>query len=325
VSHRIRRQPSIFSARWFRMCLGAGVAVALVLLIGPWIAGWRGSELPRSVFRLAPWSSEVKAKTAQARSAEPAIEKPAFAKANLEKPPPDTPALAKPNASTSPPAAAAPRGTAAATAKPASPAESQVASGSRVAASGPSPATPPKAAAPTAQATPPLETSRAGASVEGATPRPGALAAPPAVYWVQVGAFLEHHNADKLAERLRGEGLPAATTAFEQSRVLYRVLLAGPEGGPVPGDAVERVKGLGHTVEATAEGPAVTGSVPLRKAVETSHSLRQQGVQVRLKQEVSSSTYRVVRVGSFPTVAEAEAALATLTSKGVEGIVVRER
>jgi cell division protein FtsN len=142
---------------------------------------------------------------------------------------------------------------------------------------------------------------------------------------VQVGAFLDHRNADKLAERLRGDGLPAGTTAFEQSRVRYRVLLAAPDGGAVPSEAVERVRGLGHPVETTADGPAVTGSVPLRKAVETSHSLRQQGVQVRLKQEVSSSTYRVVRVGSFPTVAEAEAALATLTSKGVEGIVVRER
>jgi cell division protein FtsN len=151
------------------------------------------------------------------------------------------------------------------------------------------------------------------------------MAAPPAVYWVQVGAFLDHRNADRLAERLRGEGLPAATTAFEQSRVLYRVLLAGPDGARVPDETVERVRGLGHTVETTADGPAVTGSVPLRKAVETSHSLRQQGVPVRLKQEVSSSTYRVVRVGSFATVAEAESALATLNAKGVEGIVVRER
>jgi cell division protein FtsN len=65
--------------------------------------------------------------------------------------------------------------------------------------------------------------------------------------------------------------------------------------------------------------------VPLRKAVETSHALRQQGFRVRLKQQVSSSTFRVVKVGSFPTVAEAEAALASLTAKGVEGVVVRER
>jgi cell division protein FtsN len=59
--------------------------------------------------------------------------------------------------------------------------------------------------------------------------------------------------------------------------------------------------------------------------VETSHTLRQQGVPVRLKQEVSSATYRVVRVGAFATVAEAEAALATLNARGVEGVVVRER
>jgi cell division protein FtsN len=46
---------------------------------------------------------------------------------------------------------------------------------------------------------------------------------------------------------------------------------------------------------------------------------------VRLKQEVSSATYKVVRVGSFATVAEAETTLATLSAKGVEGVVVRER
>jgi len=147
---------------------------------------------------------------------------------------------------------------------------------------------------------------------------------PPTVYWVQAGAFLEHKNADRLAERLRGEGLAATTTSFEQSRVLYRVILASGDGGRVSDEAIERARGLGHTVEATSDGPAVTGLVPLRNAVETSHALRQRGVPVRLKQEVSSSTFRVVRVGSFATAAEADAALATLKIKGVEGVVVRE-
>lgn len=145
------------------------------------------------------------------------------------------------------------------------------------------------------------------------------------MYWVQVGAFLDHKNADRLMEKLKGDGLSAATTSFEQSRVLYRVILVGGDGGRVSDDAIERVKGLGHPVEATADGPAVTGLVPLRKAVETSHSLRQQGVPVRLKQEVSSATFRVVRVGSFATAAEADAALAQLSAKGVEGVVVREQ
>ena len=307
VSHRIRRQPSIFSAGWFRVCLGAGVVLVLALLLGPWVAGWFGSDLPRSLFLLAPWGSDVKA--TESRSSEPVNEKPA---------------LVKPVAPSPTPGAA--RGTAAATGRPSGPsADGHAAPGGRVVAGGPSAPAPSKSATPSVPATPPRDAARPGAAPEAAPARAGALTALPAVYWVQVGAFLDHRNADKLAERLRGDGLPAATTAFEQSRVLYRVLLAGPEGSPVPSETVERVRGLGHPVETTADGPAVTGSVPLRKAVETSHSLRQQGVQVRLKQEVSSSTYRVVRVGSFGTVAEAEAALATLTSKGVEGIVVRER
>jgi cell division protein FtsN len=338
VSHRIRRQPSIFSAGWFRLCLGAGVIVVLALLVGPWVAGWFGGDLPRSLFLLAPWRSE--SRTSQTRSSPPVGEKSGLA--------------VKPTAPPASPVPTAPRGTAAATDKPpmtpaegqpasgsrvvaggpltatpkppATPAESQAPSGGRVAAGGPSTAAAAKPAAPTAASAPtPREASRSSTPAEAATARSGSLAAPPAVYWVQVGAFLDHRNADKLAERLRGEGLPAATTAFEQSRVLYRVLLAGPDGGAVPSEVVERARGLGHPVGTTPDGPAVTGAVPLRKAVETSHSLRQQGIQVRLKQEVSSSTYRVVRVGSFATVAEAEGALATLTSKGVEGIVVRER
>jgi cell division protein FtsN len=139
-----------------------------------------------------------------------------------------------------------------------------------------------------------------------------------------VGAFLDHKNADRLAEKLKTDGHATATTSFEQSRVLYRVVLVSADGGRVTDDAIERVKGLGHPVETTTDGPAVSGLVPLRKAVETSHTLRQQGVPVRLKQEVSSATYKVVRVGSFPTIADADAALAALSAKGVEGVVTRE-
>ena len=68
----------------------------------------------------------------------------------------------------------------------------------------------------------------------------------------------------------------------------------------------------------------MTGLVPLRKAVETSHALRQQGFPVRLKQEVSSVEPTVVRVGSFPTVAEADATRVP-HGEGLEGVVVRER
>jgi cell division septation protein DedD len=303
VSHRIRRQPSIFSVRWFRIALGAGVALVLALLVGPSVASWFGSDLPGSLFLLVPWSSAEK--TAGVRSPEPITPRPS---------------VTSPGPASSGPA----RGAAASAAKgPGASGEGQSGTGGRLGAGGSTTAPPPTATVPVVPS--PRETARTTPPATAAPGRSESLTAPPAVYWVQVGAFLDHRNADRLVERLRGEGMSAATTSFEQSRVLYRVLLAAAEGGRVTDDAIERVRGLGHPVETTAEGPAVTGLVPLRRAVETSHSLRQQGVPVRLKQEVSSATYRVVRVGSFATAAEAEAALAVLNARGVEGVVVRER
>jgi cell division protein FtsN len=316
VSHRIRRQPSIFSVRWFRIALGVGVALVLALLFGPSVAGWFGSDLPRSLFLLAPWGAPEKSeKTAQSRASEPVTSRPSL---TTPAPSPLDPG---------PAASSTTRGTAGAAGKaPAPAAEAQSGTSGRVASGSSSSASPPTVPAPAAFPKAPRETvpsSPPPADVTSA--HSGSLAAPPAVYWVQVGAFLDHRNADRLVERLRGDGLSAATTSFEQSRVLYRVMLAGADGGRVGDDAIERVRGLGHPVETTADGPAVTGLLPLRRAVEISHTLRQQGVPVRLKQEVSSSTYRVVRVGSFATVAEADSALATLNSRGVEGVVVRER
>jgi cell division septation protein DedD len=302
VSHRIRRQPSIFSVRWFRIALGAGVVLAVALLVGPSVAGWFGGDLPKSLFLLAPWGGPEK--TAQARPSEPTMTRPSLS----------SPGALPPDAGKAPsaPASKAPTSVRAdiqPVAPPRAPASATTTASAPPAA--------PKAAAPR-EPTNPVSSPNAPATS-------GPLAAPPSVYWVQVGAFLDHKNADRLVERLKGDGLSATTTSFEQSRVMYRVLLVGPGGGRPSDDAVEKVRGLGHPVESTADGPAVTGLVPLRNAVETSHALRQQGFPVRLKQEVSSSNYRVVRVGSFPTVAEADATLASLTAKGLEGVVVRER
>src|SRR5262245_24606406 len=253
VSHRIRRQPSIFSVRWFRIALGVGVTLVLALLVGPSVAGWFGGDMPRSLFLLVPWSASEK-------TASPGIEG-----TTASRPGPSAPAASPPGSTL---------GTASATARTPGPAvDGQPAGDGRVAAAGSSAAPPaPGAAAPAK----PREVTRPTqpAAAVGAPGDGSSLAAPPAVYWVQVGAFLDHRNADRLAERLRSDGLSAATTSFEQSRVLYRVLLVGADGGRVTDEAVERVKGLGHTVDATPDGPAVTGLVPLRRAVETSHTLR---------------------------------------------------
>jgi cell division septation protein DedD len=147
------------------------------------------------------------------------------------------------------------------------------------------------------------------------------------VYRIQIGAFLDHANADRLVERLRTEGFGAATSVFEQSRMLYRVFAVRPEGEAAETASLflERLRGLGFTVETSDEGSAVTGLVPLRVAVEASRRLREEGIAVRLKQEAGSATFRVVRVGSYATMEEAEQALAALAARGHEGVVVRER
>ena len=78
VSHRIRRQPSIFSVRWFRIALGVGVTLVLALLVGPSVAGWFGGDSPRSLFLLAPWSASEKTASpaAEGISSRPRREKP---------------------------------------------------------------------------------------------------------------------------------------------------------------------------------------------------------------------------------------------------------
>jgi cell division protein FtsN len=356
VSHRIRRQPSIFSVRWFRIAFGTGIVLAVALFVGPSLANWLGGDLPRSLFLFAPWGGSEK--TAQARSPEPKASRPSLSSPGALPPEPMKPsdtskvgdaaksagipktsdaskasdATKAPATTKAPDALKAPDaskpsdttktpGTAVAKASPSAPADGSTGAPPRVAANA-SPA--PSAPSDGAKATAPRDPTKPSSSPS-STSTSEPLATPPSVYWVQVGAFLDHKNADRLVDRLKGDGMAATTTSFEQSRVLYRVLLVGASGGRPSDDTVEKVRGLGHPIESTTDGPAVTGLVPLRKAVETSHALRQQGFPVRLKQEVSSSTFRVVRVGSFPTVAEADAALASLTAKGVEGVVVRER
>src|SRR5262249_6011380 len=151
----------------------------------------------------------------------------------------------------------------------------------------------------------------------------GAGAAAGSVYRVQVGAFLDHRNADRLVERLRADGLEVVTGLMEESRTTYRVLALPSDDGH---DAlIQRLRELGYTPELTGEGATVTQPVPLGTAGETSRRLKAKGIRVRLDGEASSAAFRVVRVGGYPTPEEAERGRAELAAKGYEGIVIRER
>src|SRR5262245_52755504 len=101
VSHRIRRQPSIFSARWFRIALGAGVAIAIALFVGPSVASWFGGDLPRSLFHFAPWGDSEK--TAQARPSEPKVSRPSLSSPGAL--PPDAAKAPPPPTAKTPPSA----------------------------------------------------------------------------------------------------------------------------------------------------------------------------------------------------------------------------
>jgi cell division protein FtsN len=155
--------------------------------------------------------------------------------------------------------------------------------------------------------------------VAGPRARPG----PRGVFRVQVGAFLDHRNADRLIQRLRGENLEVADSIVEQSRVLYRVVARPREGEPYEG-FLERLRGFGFTPETTGDGTLVTAPVPLHAAVEASRRLRENDVSVRLERAASAAAFRVVRVGRFATAEDAEHVRAELAGRGIEGFVVRE-
>jgi hypothetical protein len=138
-----------------------------------------------------------------------------------------------------------------------------------------------------------------------------------------VGAFLDHRNADRLIQRLRGDHLEVDDSILEHSRVLYRVVAEPREGEAYEG-LLERLRGLGFTPEVTGDGALVTAPVPLYAAVETSRRLRENEVRVRLERSPSAAAFRVVRVGRFSTWEEAERARTELAGRGVLGFVVRE-
>jgi cell division septation protein DedD len=144
------------------------------------------------------------------------------------------------------------------------------------------------------------------------------------LFRIQVGAFLDHRNADRLIERLRGEGFEVTTNLMEESRTAYRVL-AVPSEGEGREALVQRLRELGFSPELNGDGAAVTQPVPLGGAVEASRKLKAQGIRVRLEREASSAAFRVVRVGAYATAEEAERARGELAAKGYEGVVVRER
>jgi cell division septation protein DedD len=198
------------------------------------------------------------------------------------------------------------------------PAEAPAAAPAAKAGGGLAPAPPPPALAAASAGGP------AGSGAGGAAAR----------YRIQVGAFLDHRNADRLVERLRDSGFGASTVVQSQARARYQVVAVpgaeAPAGdaraGEDPGAALaRRLQVLGLPLRPVDGGVAVADPVPLAEAQDLARRLREDGVSVRLWQDETAGVFRVVRVGEFAARGQAEEVLAALGARGFEGIVVRER
>jgi cell division protein FtsN len=283
VSHRIKRRPSIFTARWFRVLLGAGAVVVLALWLGPsasrWLQGRPTGQASRQAMLPTGGAAEPNLAVAAPRQDPPAVR---------TSPPPTESRPA--------PAAAKPK---------------------------------PAAEVPPALALEPPPRVTAQASPATSTPPPIATVATPtsSLFRLQVGAFRDPQNADRLAEQLRSEGAEVHVAGSGgETASMYRLMARPPEEEAVSA-FVERLRGLGHRAEETPAGVVVGDPVSVRAAIEATRQLREQGVRVRLERvpAPAAAGLRVVRVGSYATREEAEQARDELATRGHQAVVVRER
>jgi cell division protein FtsN len=193
----------------------------------------------------------------------------------------------------------------------------------------------PAAPAPTARTGPDGPAARAPeppprvADTAPVAPAPPAATAVPGpasgLFRIQVGAFRDPRNADRLAERLRSEGADVLVAGSGgDGGSLYRIV-ARPADGEAADAAIDRLRGLGHRAEETPDGVLVGEPVAVRAAIETTRQLREQGVRVRLERVPAPAGLRVVRVGGYATLDEAERARGELAARGYPAVVVRER
>ena len=164
-----------------------------------------------------------------------------------------------------------------------------------------------------------------------AAPAPAAPAKPlngGGSYWVQVGLFQNAANAERLAQDLRTDRFSvevAQVTRDGASPAVSRheVLVTGSSVDAV----TAALKGSG-TAQAVTGGVVVRPALDLKDAVALSRRLASEGLEVRIRRAAAASTsggatVHLVRVGGYPTPAEAQAGKKQLAAKGVGGFVTQ--
>jgi len=322
---------SIFSAGWFRALLVLTVLAIIVVVSLPYLLNW-----------LEP--NPAPPAKPQAKVGEPAPP-PATAPA-----PPLSPSDARPPAMVPAPAAPTPPSKAEAPAAP--PAKSEPPSmphaptatgpadrpvGTAPLPAVPAPAAPPAKAAPAAKPEAPKAASAGSQAVPAEAGSPGR-------YFVQVGAFVEAHNAEELSKQLKAEKFPVT---------ISRVSRGGRAPAPAPAatrpeaggqnqlfitgstpDAVNAaLKGKG-TAQPVKGGLVVIPPYDLETAMSLSSSLKKEGFKVVIRRAKTApaaaapsvsggTTFHVVRVGGFPDRAKAQQVRGELEAKGHPGFLTQ--
>ena len=361
---------SIFSTGWFRALLVLGILGVILVFAVPYVLEWLEPPAPRrqaaqpEAPKASPPAQKAAPVTPPAPTAAPPAPKAAPAppptklgeattpKGDLVQPAPsrtDRPLLG-PGGKTAPPEKAPPAE------KPAPPAKTAQAEKAPPAekamppakAQAPEKALPAEKAAPPEKAAPaekaPTKTERLARAEPSAPEKPKAATpkrepaakpapAPGGDFWVQVGAFQDEKNAERLAATLREGG----QLTVEVVRVT-RGAGAGDQAAQaqhqvfVSGSTVETVstalRGSGKSAQAAAGGVAVQPPMSMREAVDLSQKLRAEGLNVSIRRvggggDGGGAAFFVVRTGGYPTRAAAAEAKRTLEGRGIGGFVAR--
>ena len=342
---------SLFSALWFRALLAVLVLGVIAAIAVPYVLDLpTTSPLKFATAKSAAPPAPANAPAASTDSPAPADSAPAASStAKAEDP---SVATARPPApKPAPPKTATPK--AAAPAKPPAPKPAMVARAAEAPKAAAKAETPKPAAKP---AEPPRKSAAASSAAPKATeqtkpiPPTPVSAAPGRPYWVQVGAFKDSETAQKVAARLREQGLrveetttvPAAPRAASAPAVQtppdrYDVLVSGVSAA----DIEPKLAGKGLKGENTANGAVVRPSLALREAVALSRDLADAGLSVQVRRiggpapaptapaptpaasPAAGQTLYRVRVGSYTERAAAVDALKQLEDKGYKPFIAR--
>ncbi len=142
---------------------------------------------------------------------------------------------------------------------------------------------------------------------------------------IQVGAFLDHHHADRLEAQLKADHLPVQRVTILRTLTLYQ-LRVNPNDKA--NDLAKRLRDLGLSLGTPlADGGGtliVDPPLPLKRAVDLSKRLKADGVDVKLGRIDRRATVYVVQVGQYASQPAATEAQADLKARGYDGVVIKE-